>query len=136
MNTQTQTADAWHALNADSVLQSLGAQYQGLSEEEAATRLSAVGLNALPSAPSPPWWLIGLRQFRSPLIYILVLAAVVSTAIGEFTDAGFIAVVLLMNALIGGIQEWRAERSTRALQKLLRIIATVVPQRSGQRDRR
>ena len=130
MNTHTQTANAWYALDAESVLQSLGGHYQGLTEEEAATRLSVVGPNALPSAPGPSWWLIGLRQFRSPLIYILALAAVVSTVIGKFTDAGFIAAVLLMNALIGGFQEWRAERSTQALQKLLRMTATVI--RNGQ----
>ncbi len=67
-----------------------------------------------------------MRQFRSPLIYILAVAAVVSVAIGEPTDAAFIAGVLGLNALIGGYQEWRAEKSTQALQQLLQIRAAVV----------
>ncbi len=67
-----------------------------------------------------------MRQFRSPLIYILGVAAVVSLFIGEFVDAGFIVGVLVVNALVGGVQEWRADRSTRALQKLLRIRASVL----------
>ena len=71
-------------------------------------------------------WEILLRQFRSPLIYILGVAAVVSLAIGDVKDAGFIAAVLVLNALIGGYQEWRAEKSSRALQKFLNIRASVV----------
>ena len=67
-----------------------------------------------------------MRQFRSPLIYILGIAAAVSVAIGEPTDAGFIAAVLGLNALIGGFQEWRAEKSTQALQQLLQIRAGVM----------
>jgi len=67
-----------------------------------------------------------LRQFRSPLIYILGVAALVSIAIGEPTDAAFIAAVLGLNALIGGYQEWRAEKSTQALQQLLQIRAAVL----------
>jgi len=67
-----------------------------------------------------------LRQFKSQLIYILGVAAVVCIAIGEFSDARLIAAVLVLNAAIGGYQEWRAEQSSRALQKLLRIRAAVV----------
>ena len=67
-----------------------------------------------------------MQQFRSPLIYILGIAAAVSVAIGEPTDAGFIAAVLGLNAVIGGYQEWRAEKSTQALQQLLQIRAAVM----------
>jgi hypothetical protein len=76
--------------------------------------------------PRPAWWHSLLRQFRNPLIYILGVAAIVSLALWEGTDAAFISAVLGVNALIGGYQEWRAEKSTRALQKLLQMHATVV----------
>jgi P-type Ca2+ transporter type 2C len=98
----------------------------GLTSAEAQARLERHGPNRLPHKPPPPVWQIALRQFRSPLIYILALAAVVSVAIGHAEDAGFIAVVLLLNAAIGGYQEWKAERSSQALQRLLRIRAVVL----------
>jgi magnesium-transporting ATPase (P-type) len=67
-----------------------------------------------------------LRQFRSPLIYLLGLAALVSIFIGDIKDAGFIIAVLAINTLIGSYQEWRAEQNSRALQKLLKIHASVM----------
>jgi len=116
----------WHLLPLADVLRTLETREGGLDEETASKRLERHGPNVLPSKPPPAWWQIGLRQFHSPLIYILAVAAVVCVAIGDFTDAGFIFAVLAINALIGGYQEWRAERSSRALQKLLQIRATVV----------
>ena len=111
---QPQQIPAWHALDLPSLEQLLDATPGGLSESEAAERLEKFGPNVLPHAPHPAWWQIALRQFRSPLIYILGVAAAVSVAIGEPTDATFIAAVLGLNALIGGYQEWRAEKSTQA----------------------
>lgn len=73
-----------------------------------------------------PFWRVFLGQFHNPLIYILGLAAAVSFAIGEWTDGSFIAVVLVINAAIGSVQEWRAERSSHALERLVRTRATVV----------
>ncbi len=125
MDQQLQQVQAWHALDLPSLEKSVDATPHGLTGSEAAERLEKFGPNVLPHAPRPAWWQIALRQFRSPLIYILGVAAVVSVAIGEPTDAGFIAAVLGLNALIGGYQEWRAEKSTQALQQLLQIRAAV-----------
>ena len=122
----SQPALSWHALDLPSLERALDATPDGLSGPEAAARLARVGPNVLPHAPPPAWWRIALRQFRSPLIYILGVAAVVSVAIGEPIDAAFIAAVLALNALIGGYQEWRAEKSTQALQQLLQIRAAVM----------
>jgi magnesium-transporting ATPase (P-type) len=88
--------------------------------------LDADGPNELPKERPPSPLRIFLRQFASPLIYILLLAAIIAFAAGDPADAGFVGVVLLVNALIGGYQEWKAERSSRALQALLQIKATVV----------
>jgi Ca2+-transporting ATPase len=116
----------WHTLAAAEVLAALESREAGLTEAEAQFRLASVGPNLLPQQPPPTVWQIFLRQFRSPLIYLLLAATVVSLVIGHFDDAVFIAAVLLINAVIGTIQEWKAEQSSRALQKLLRIRATVV----------
>lgn len=121
------TIDAvpWHALSADETLSRLGACPGGLSGPDAAARLARSGPNLLPSKPPAPWWLVFARQFASPLILVLALAAGLALAIGEPLDSGFIAVVLVLNALIGGTQEWRAERSAQALRRLLRFRAAV-----------
>lgn len=116
MNQQLQQIQAWHALDLPALQISLNAKPRGLTGSEAAERLEKFGPNVLPHAPHPTWRQIALRQFHSPLIYILGIAAMVSVAIGESTDAAFIAAVLGLNALIGGYQEWRAEKSTQALQ--------------------
>ncbi len=126
MDHQSQQFRAWHTLDLPSLEQTLNATSHGLSGAEAAERLEKLGPNVLPRTTPPAWWQIVLRQFCSPLIYILGIAALVSAAIGEPTDAAFIAAVLGINALIGGYQEWRAEKSTQALQKLLQIRATVI----------
>ncbi len=116
----------WHTLELPDLLETMQAGKGGLSSDEAAARLEKYGPNKLPEQPAPTVWQILLRQFMSPLIYILVLAAMLALALGDFTDATFIGVVLLVNSLIGGWQEWKAERSSRALQQLLKIRATVV----------
>ncbi|MDT3436042.1 HAD-IC family P-type ATPase [Haloarcula sp. 1CSR25-25] len=116
----------WHTLALQAVYSRLKTDSDGLSSDEATTRQSEYGPNRLPQKEPTPAWLIFLRQFRSPLIYILGLAAVISIAIGETTDAGFIALVLVVNSIIGGTQEFQAERSSRALQGLLRTRGTAV----------
>jgi magnesium-transporting ATPase (P-type) len=117
---------AWHSLNLEEVFRAVEASANGLTEAEALTRLACSGPNRLPQTSKTTRWQILLRQFRSPLIYVLGLAALVSTAIGDVKDAGFIIAVLAINALIGGYQEWRAEQSSRALQQLLKIRAAVM----------
>ncbi|MGK7346353.1 MAG: cation-translocating P-type ATPase [Candidatus Nitrospinota bacterium M3_3B_026] len=130
MPSLAQTRVDWSALDVPTLEDLLKTSEKGLTEAEAAERLRIYGPNQLPRKPPPSLREILLRQFKSPLIYILAIAAVVSMAIGELTDTAFIAVVLLLNAAIGGYQEWRAERSAQALQKLLRIRATV--ERDGE----
>jgi magnesium-transporting ATPase (P-type) len=116
--------ESWYSRGLSQIYDSLDADSDGLSTEEAESRRSEHGPNRLPKAKSVTVWQIFLRQFKNPLIYILAIAAIVSFAIGEKTDAGFIALVLLINALVGGIQEWRAECSSQALQQLIRTRAT------------
>lgn len=115
----------WHALAPEAVLEALGANSSGLSGSESDLRRQKYGPNLLPEKGPTPLWLIIVRQFASPLIYILVAAAVISLALGDFKDAGFIAAVLAINTVIGAYQESQAEKSSHALRKLLRMHAQV-----------
>ncbi len=120
------TSPAWHSIELDQVFDLLQASPNGLTTAAAQRRFEQVGANGLPRQPPPNLRQILSRQFQSPLIYILGLAASVSMAIGDAKDAGFILTVLAINAVIGGYQEWRAERNSLALQQLLTIRAAVM----------
>ncbi|MEY3768987.1 MAG: hypothetical protein RLZZ11_2057, partial [Cyanobacteriota bacterium] len=109
----------WHALPP-------AGNAAGLSCAEAERRLVANGPNRLPQAPAPALAAVLLRQFASPLIAVLLLAALLSLAVGDRKDALFIAAVLLLNALVGGLQEWKAERRSHALRQLLKVQALVL----------
>jgi len=127
---RTQQHVSWHTLELGALHERLDASGNGLTQAEADFRLRTYGPNKLPEQPPPALWQIVLRQFYSPLIYILLIAAVVSVSLGDLKDAGFIAAVLVLNAVIGSYQEWKAEQSSLALRKLLRIRALV--QRDGE----
>ena len=98
MNHESQKLADWHALDLPSLERELDATPGGLTAAEAAARLVNHGPNELPHAPPPAWWQIVLRQFLSPLIYILVAAAIVSVAVGHLIDAGVITVAILVGA--------------------------------------
>ena len=115
----------WHTMAETDLFSNLKTTSKGLSNQEIQSRLKIHGANKLPQAPPPSWQEIVTRQFKSPFVYILAVAALVSLAIGELIDASFIFGVLCLNAAIGGYQEWRAEQNAQALQKLLQIRATV-----------
>ncbi|WP_117192790.1 cation-translocating P-type ATPase [Rhizobium terrae] len=99
---------------------------QGLTDLQAAERLARHGLNLLPEPQAPSPLFIFLRQFRSPLIYILLLAAAVSLMVSEPEDAAFIGIVLLLNGVIGSMQEYSAGRAAAALRKLEQLHATTI----------
>jgi len=118
--------NAWHILSEEATLVRVESSHKGLTDAEAQKRLQKFGPNQLPRQARPGILKIFLRQFQSPLIYILAIAAVISLVIGEKVDAGFITAVLLINAIVGGIQEWKAEKSNEALERLLKIRASVL----------
>jgi Ca2+-transporting ATPase len=118
---------AWHALDAAIVLERLGTDpRRGLDSEEAARRLAHFGPNAFEAARKTPWPAILARQFLSVLILILVVAAVVSFAVGETVDAAAILAIVVLNGLLGFVQEWRAEEALEALRRMLAPHSRVV----------
>ena len=117
----------WHRISADEACSQLGVDpVHGLSTEEAASRLATHGANVLPEEKHSSLWRVFAQQFASPLIYILFVAAVIAFAMGHRSDAAVILVVVMINAIIGTVQEGRAERSMKALQRLSGLRVRVV----------
>jgi calcium-translocating P-type ATPase len=112
------TPRVWHALDVDAVERELSTGPDGLADAEAARRLEEHGPNEVPSTPEEPWWRVLVRQFQDPLIYILIVAAGVTAAMDDLTDAGVILAVVLINAAIGLWQELRARSAMRALASM------------------
>ncbi|MDX5482777.1 MAG: HAD-IC family P-type ATPase, partial [Hymenobacteraceae bacterium] len=115
----------YHHQETSAILQQLQANTSGLSEDEVRRRQEKYGPNVLPAKKPPSLWYIFMIQFKNPLIYVLLLAVAVSVLLEEYTDALFIGIVLLLNAIIGTAQEWKAEQSAASLQSLLKIMAQV-----------
>ena len=108
-----------HARDVEQIMSDLASTATGLAKAEVSRRLKQFGANALPRKPPPGLFEVFVNQFKSPLIYVLVAAALVSLLIGEYSDAIFIGAVLLLNAIIGTVQEYSAQRSADALQKMM-----------------
>ncbi|MBP7355082.1 MAG: cation-translocating P-type ATPase [Longilinea sp.] len=122
----------WHALSAEEVLSSLGTQIeQGLTAEEAEKRQAQYGLNQLVEAPRTTFLKMVIDQLNNFVIILLIVAAVVSALLGEWIDAGAILSIVVLNAVLGVIQESRAEQALAALKKLAAPEAQVL--RSGHR---
>ncbi len=129
--TQSAADTSWHALSADDALDRLASTAQGLSEEESKRRLNEYGENAIRAGGATSPGQILLHQFASPLIYILIVAMIITLVTGHIADAIVIAFVLTLNATIGFIQEYRAENAMQALMKMVSPQATV--RRDGER---
>ncbi len=111
-------AELWYQLSIEGTLLHLKTKRSGLTEGEARARLHEHGPNELEKRKKAPPIVAFLRQFLSPLIYVLLAAAIISLAVSHFIDAGFILAVLILNAIIGYVQESRAERAMEALLEL------------------
>jgi Ca2+-transporting ATPase len=108
----------WHALPAGQVASSFEVDpLRGLTAAEVEERARRSGRNALPEPPKRSSLRVLLAQFANPLIYLLLGAAVLSAMLREWSDAVVITVVVLINAVIGAIQEGRAERAIDALRR-------------------
>ncbi len=122
----------WHALSPAETLARLEAtEDAGLSQAEAAARLARHGPNRLAPPPRPSLFRRFLLQFHNALIYVLLGSAVVTAALAHWVDTGVILGVVLINALIGVIQEGRAERALDAIRDMLAPHAAV--RRDGER---
>jgi len=120
----------WHCVGADEALSHLDSSATGLSAAEAQKRLAEHGLNTLPEKRRRTLLLMLLEQFTDFMIVVLLAAAVISGFIGEPQDTIAILVIVLLNAIIGVVQEFRAERAVAALREMAAPGALVL--RDGQ----
>jgi magnesium-transporting ATPase (P-type) len=110
----------------EQLFEALRSSTTGLSSADASERLSEIGANVLPQGKKITFLTVVLHQFMSPLIYVLIAAGIVSLFIEEYEDAGFIFLIIIINAILGTYQEWRAESSAAALQQLVKTNARVL----------
>ena len=123
----------WHAVPAEGLLRHFGIDpQQGLGVGAVQRAQARYDLNALPEVPAKPLWRTFAQQFKSPLIYILFVAAGLAVALGHHGDAMVILAVVLVNAMIGSFQEGRAERSMAALRRLAALRVRVLRDGSEQ----
>jgi len=108
-----------HALPGVEVLQQLDSTPEGLSADEAAKRRESVGPNRLPEPPQESWLKRFFKHFHDLLIYILIAAAGVTALLGHWVDTGVILGVVVINAIIGFIQEGKAEQALAGIRKML-----------------
>ncbi|TRD11636.1 HAD-IC family P-type ATPase [Erythrobacter insulae] len=109
----------WHTITPREALAAHNVDLDGLSSEETQDRRSRFGPNILPETATAGPLLVFLRQFRNPLIYLLLFAGILSLVLGDRWDAAFIFGVLFLNAAIGAFQEVKADASARALRSLV-----------------
>lgn len=118
-----------HSHSGEQVLQALQSHEKGLDDATIQDRLRQYGSNSLPEAIPTPAWKRFLLQFHNVLIYVLLASALVSIALGHYVDSGVIFGVVIINAIVGFIQEGKAEAALRAIMSMTKTHCMVV--RSG-----
>lgn len=125
--------EAWHSLSADDALLKLGSSPAGLGLTEIKARIEKFGSNCLPKATKSNAFMRFLLQFHNILIYVLIGCAVVTAFLDHWIDTGVIVAVVIANAIIGFIQEGKAEKAMDAIRHMLAPHANVI--RDGERIR-
>ncbi len=121
----------WHALEGAQALAELASARGGLSTAEAKARLALHGPNRLPPPARRGPLMRFLAQFNNVLIYVLIASAAITAALGHWVDAGVIAGVIVINAIVGFVQEGKAEAALEAIRTMLSLSALVL--RGGER---
>jgi Ca2+-transporting ATPase len=125
--------EAWHTLEAREAFQALETSPErGLSSDQATRRLAVYGPNELAEAPRPGFLQMVLAQFSNFIVIILIVASLVSALLGDYVEAAAILAIVVLNALLGVVQERRAEQALAALRRLVAPDAHVV--RDGHRQ--
>ncbi len=116
----------WHILSIEEIFRRTGSSKEGLSAKEAQERLRKWGPNALPEERPYSKIRLFLHQFNNPLMYILLVAVLISFSLKHYSDSIFIIIVLLINTTVGFYQENKANKSLLALKKMVKIRARVL----------
>lgn len=126
MNEPDEQNKAWYQLDINELAAQLQSPEQGLSPEEVETRQAESGLNELIEKQRKSVWMMFLDQFKDFMILVLIAAALVAGIIGEPADTIAITVIVLLNAILGFVQEYRAEKAMAALKKMAAPSANVM----------
>jgi len=127
-----ETTRDWHHLPAEQTVRGLETDgKKGLTAKEAARRLAAYGPNELQERPRPGFWQMLLAQFNNFVIWILIVASIVSALLGDYIEAAAIMTIVILNAVVGVVQEGKAEEALAALKKMAAPDAHVI--RDGRR---
>lgn len=118
--------DAWHSLTPEKTLSKLNTQASGLTQLQAQQRLQQYGLNRLPEPARTSAWFRFLLHFHNVLIYVLIGSAVVTMLLGHWVETAVILAVVVINALIGFVQEGKAEQAMSAIRNMLAPRANVL----------
>src|SRR3990172_9184248 len=128
-----QSKGSWHSMEASQVLKDVESDiHRGLTDEEVKSRLDKYGYNELKKEEKVSPFILFINQFKNILIIILLVAIVLSALVGEVVDAAIIAVIVVFCAVLGFIQEYRAERALEALKKMLS--PTITALRGGREE--
>jgi Ca2+-transporting ATPase len=124
---KTQNEHPWHALHHEAVLDRLESHStRGLTHEEAGARLARHGRNVLETHRGRHWTVMLVAQLTDFMILVLLAAAVIAGLLGELEDTVAIIVIVLLNGVVGFVQEYRAERAMAALRRMATNYARVV----------
>jgi len=115
----TKSSTGWHSLTAKEILAKLKSSRQGLTLQEAEARLKKTGLNSLPEEKRFSNLKILISQFKSPLVYILLVAAAISFLLQKFVDGSVILLAVFINTIVGFVQESKAEKSLEKLKEMV-----------------
>ena len=116
----------WHQKDINEIIKESGTSLQGFSATEAQALLEKYGPNELIESKKKNLLLMFLDQFRDFMIVVLIIAAIISGVIGDATDTIAIMVIIVLNAVIGFVQEYRAEKAMEMLKKMAAHLALVL----------
>ncbi len=130
---EKQDKQKWHAMKAEKVLETLKTEKdKGLSDQQINENKEKYGRNEIPKGKKQGWFVRLLMQFHNVLIYVLMAAAVITALLDHWIDTGVILTVVLINALIGFIQEGKAEKALESIRQMLSLESVVI--RNGQKQ--
>ena len=116
----------WYKLSIEDVNEKTKSSSNGLTKEEVKKRLERDGLNELPRKKKAGPIKIFFSEFKDPIIWLLLVAIIFSFIVGEVIDACAILAIVLIDAILGTVQEWKAGKSAEALEKLIKVKVKVV----------
>lgn len=129
-HTENLNTPLWHSISSDEAIHKLST-ISGLTSDEARERLAQFGKNELPEPPKKSEWIRFILQFKNVLIYVLIVSSIITAWLGDWLDTGVIWAVIFVNAIIGYLQEGKAERALEGLKKMLSLHSVVL--RDGHR---